>query len=788
MQLFKIAFRNLFNNKGYSAINIIGLATGMAVTLLIGLWIWDELSFNHVHSRHAHIAQVMDVQTINGDVNTSEAIAIPLAATLRNDFPGDFKHVALLFPNFVHAVTVGDHKLSQSGVWVQPDLPAMLSLKMISGKQDALKDPSSALITRSLANALFGNTDPIGKGFKLDNRTDLQVGGVFEDLPQSSSFYGTQLFLAWDKALSTLPWMKEAEQQWDNRYWKLYVELNEHADLDKINAKIKNAAQLHLKTGTETLFLHPMDQWRLYNEFKNGKVTGGRVRLIWLFGIIGALVLLLACINFMNLATARSAKRSKEVGVRKTIGATRLQLIWQFMAESLLLSALSLVGAMALAAGLLPAFNRLTEKQLSIPFSPVLWSTMIGFALLTGLLAGSYPAFYLSSFRPVKVLKGQQPRGRFSLLPRNTLIVVQFSASIALMIGTVVIYQQIQYGKNRPVGYNRHGLIMVTMSTGEMYGAPYNALRNALLATGAVADMAKSDMPSTSSPVYNTNVQWKGKVLQEEIPFGVIGVTHDYGHTMGWQIKEGRDFSRAYPTDTGTVVLNEAAARLMGDAGAPGELIQLDGRSCRITGIVKDMIMESPYAPVQPTIFQLRYGMMNALTVRINPQLPMRQALAGMAPVFKQFNPEGPFDYTFTDDAYAQKFSDEERIARLAAVFAVLAIFISCLGVWGLAAFMAEQRTKEIGIRKVLGASVSSVWMLLSKDYVRLVLLSLLLATPIAYYGMHSWLKNYPYHITLSGWLFAGAGTATLAVTLLTVSYQSVKAALMNPVKSLATE
>jgi putative ABC transport system permease protein len=789
MQLLKITFRNLVKNKGYSAINIIGLAMGMAVTLLISLWIWDELSFNHWHENHRRIAQVMDVQLLNGESNTSESVAIPLADELRNNYANDFKHIAILFPNFMHAVAAGDKKLSQSGVWVQPDLPEMLTLKMISGKRDALKDPSSALITRSLARALFGDIDPIGKGFRLDNRTDLQVGGVFEDLPQNTTFHGTQLFLAWDKAISTLPWLKDAQSQWDNRYWKLYVELNDHVDIDRVNANIRNVAQKHIKGGTETLLLHPMDKWHLYSEFKNGQVTGGRIRLVWLFGIIGALVLLLACINFMNLATARSAKRSKEVGIRKAIGSTRTQLIWQFLTESLVLSFLSFALCVGIVYFLLPLFNQLTEKQLHLPFTqPLLWMALTGFTVFTGLLAGSYPAFYLSSFRPVKVLKGNAMAGRFSLLPRNTLMVLQFSVSIALIIGTVIIYQQIQYGKNRPVGYLREGLIMVTMSTGEMYGAPYDALRNALLETGAVVDMAKSDIPSTQSPDYNTEVSWNGKTPGAKTPVGVIGVTHDYGHTIGWQIKEGRDYSRNFAADTGSLILNETAVKLTGLQHPVGETIYLNGQPRIITGVVKDMIMESPYTPVAPTIFSLQYGMMNALTVRIHPSMPMQEALAKIAPVFKRFNPGGPFDYTFTDDAYARKFSDEERIARLATVFAVLAIFISCLGVLGLASFMAEQRTKEIGIRKVMGASIAHVLVLLSKDFVKLVVISLLLASPVTYYFMYHWLQNYAYHTTVSGWLFVAAGAGTIIVTLLTVSYQSAKAALMNPVKSLRTE
>lgn len=786
---FKITFRHLLKNKSYTAINITGLAAGMAVTLLIGLWIWDEVTFNHWHEKHNRLAQVMDVQEINGESTTGEAIAIPLAEELRNNYAGDFKRVAIVYPNFTHTIAAGEKKLSQSGVWASPDFPEMLTLKMLHGKRDALKDPTAVIINHSLATALFGSADPMGKAIRMDNRTDLQVGGVYEDLPQSTAFYGTQLFLPWDRAVSTIPWLKDEVSKWDTHYWKLFVELNEDIDVEKASAKISSVVQQHVKTGKETLLLHPMNKWHLYNEFKNGQVSGGRIRLVWLFGAIGALVLLLACINFMNLSTARSAKRAKETGIRKAIGATRAQLIRQFLGESLLLSFLSFALAVGLVWWLLPLFNRITEKQMVIPFqSPWLWATGISFTVLTGLLAGSYPAFYLSSFRPVKILKGGFTAGRFSLLPRNVLMAVQFSVSIALIIGTVIVYQQVQYAKERPVGYSREGLINLTMNTPEMFGAPYNELRAALLESGAVADMAKASHPTTENPGNSDDLSWEGKAPGIAAPVGFVTVSHDYGRTIGWQIKEGRDFSRSFPTDTGALILNEAAVKLMGLKHPIGKMIQAGGEPHMIVGVVKDMVMASPYTPVQPVIFSLQYGVYNALTVRVNPAMPLRTALAGIAGVFKKFNPEGPFDFTFADELYAKKFSDEERIARLTTVFAVLAVFISCLGILGLAAFLAEQRTKEIGIRKVMGATVSGILLLLSKDFVKLVMIALLVAAPLTWYFMQMWLDHYAYHTPVSVWLFIATGAGTILITLLTVGYQSAKAALMNPAKSLRTE
>ncbi|PSL44759.1 ABC-type antimicrobial peptide transport system permease subunit [Chitinophaga niastensis] len=786
---FKIAWRHLFINKGYSAINIIGLAAGMTVALLIGLWIWDELSFNRYHQEHNSVAQVMDAQTINGEINTNEAIAIPLAAELRSKYAADFKRVALVFPNFTHTLAVSDKKLSASGIWAQPDLPEMLTLKMLKGKRDALKDPSSVLITQSLARALFGDADPLNKTIRLDNMETVQVGGVYEDLPQNTTFYSTKLILSWNKALGIMQWLNDAQTQWDGRYMKLYVQLNDHADINKINEKIKHIVQPHVKGGNEEILLHPMNKWHLYSEFKNGKVAGGRIRLIWLFGAIGALVLLLACINFMNLSTARSEKRAKEVGIRRAMGSLRGQLIGQFLSESLLLAFLAFMLAIVIAQVSLPFFNRLTEKQMSVPFAqPLLWVLLIGFTLFTGFISGSYPAFYLSAFLPVKVLKGSFRMGRFASLPRKVLMVVQFTVSIVLIIGTVVVYQQIQYAKKRPVGYTRERLITVTMNTPEIFGASYNALRNELIETGVVTNMTKSSTQSTEAPVNNTEFNWKGKNPGATPMIGLVEVTHDYGNTLNWHIKEGRDFSRSYATDSGSLILNEAAVKLTGFKHPVGETISFGGENHVITGTVEDMVMESPYRPVQPTIFLLKYSPFNALAVCIKPTIPIREALSRIEPVFKKFNPGGPFDYKFTDEEYARKFSDEERISKLVTVFAILAIFISCLGVFGLASFIAEQRTKEIGVRKVLGASVVDVLGLLSKDFVMLVIIALLIASPLAYYFMFNWLKNYQYRTGLSGWVFVMAGFGALLMTLLTISYQSIKAALMNPTKSLRGE
>jgi putative ABC transport system permease protein len=795
---FKIAWRNLVKGKWYSLINIVGLATGMAVALLIGLWIWDELTYNTYHTNHARLAQLMTTQTFNGETGTGEAVAVPMAAELRTKHADDFKHVSLASWNFGHTLGVGDKKISASGMWVDPVFPAMLTLKMLAGSQDALKDPSSMLIRRSVAKALFGDADPMNKIVRVDSKIDMKVAGVYEDLPRNTSLYDMEILMPWDKYVSTEPWLKNAGTQWGNHSFQLFLQLNdggkgsrsareEKGDFGRITAKIKDIPKEHNKEGKEEVILQPMDNWHLYGEFKNGKVVGGRIQFVWLFGIIGVFVLLLACINFMNLSTARSEKRAKEVGIRKAVGSLRRQLIGQFLSESVVVACLSFVLAVVLVLLLLPFFNGLADKKMSIPWAhPLFWLTTLGFTLVTGLVAGSYPAFYLSSFKPIKVLKGSIKAGRFAALPRKVLVVIQFTVSITLIIGTIIVFRQIQYAKNRPVGYTREGLMSVMMNTPDINGH-YDALRRDLLHTGALENMSESSSPATQVWSNQIGFDWRGKDPNSVPLFGIVATTHDFGKTIGWQIKEGRDFSRDF-TDTGAFILNEAAVELTGLKHPVGETVKWDDKNHVIVGVVKDMVMESPYKPVKPTIFYLDYGWTQVITLRIKPGTPVRTAIAKIEPVFKKYNPGSPFEYKFVDEDYAKKFSDEERIGNLATFFAVLAIFISCLGLFGLASFVAEQRTKEIGIRKVLGASVFILWRMLSREFVALVVISFFIAIPIAWYYLTQWLQKYTYHTQVSWWVMAAAGVGALVITLLTVSYQAIAAALMSPVKSLRSE
>jgi putative ABC transport system permease protein len=785
---FKIAFRNMAKSKTYSFINILGLAVGLAVSMLIGLWIYDELSFNKYHPNYEKIAQLYTTQTFNKETGTHRAIAIPIAGELRTKYPADFKYVALGSWNFSHVLAVGDKKISQEGMWVEEDFPKIFAVKMLKGSISALKDPSSILLTNTIAKTLFGKEDPINKSIRLDNQTEVKVAGIYEDFPHNSSLYTTKYLLSWKKYGENEEWIKHAQTQWNNHSFQLYVLLNDNIDFDKTTAKIRLIPKAHVEEGKEEILLHPMKKWHLHSEFKNGKIVGGRIEFVWLFGIIGIFVMLLACINFMNLSTARSEKRAKEVGIRKTIGSLRSQLISQFLSESVFVSLISYVLAIVLVLCLLSFFNSLASKEMNFPWAkPGFWAITLFFTVFTGLIAGSYPAFYLSGFRPVKVLKGTFRAGRFAALPRKVLVVIQFTVSIALIIGTIIVFRQIQHAKNRPVGYSREGTLTVMIGTPEL-GKNLQNIEQELITTGAVTSMAVSSSPSTGVWSNQIGFEWKGKDPTDVPLFGIVAVSHDFGKTLKWEIKEGRDFSRSFPTDTGAFVLNEAAVKLTGLKKPVGEIIRWNDVDRRVLGVVKDMIMESPYSPVKPTIFFLDYNWRSVITLRINPALSVKNALTKIEPVFKKFNPGAPFEYKFTDEDYAEKFSDEERIGNLATFFAILAIFISCLGLFGLASFVAEQKTKEIGIRKVLGASVSNVWQMLSKDFVVLVLISCAIAIPLAWYFLYGWLERYEYRTQISWWVFTIAVTGSMIITLLTISFQAIKAGLANPVKSLRSE
>ncbi|WP_276481431.1 ABC transporter permease [Paraflavitalea pollutisoli] len=786
---FKVALRNLFKNRSSSIINISGLAAGMTVAILIGLWIFDELSFNKSFPNHDRLAKVWQfVEFSKGEKIPYDVSPILVADELRNKYP-DFEAVSVVSQMQEMVVANGEDRFNKKGFYVEPAFADMFSLTMLAGSRHALRDMNSVLLSRSSAESIFGRVEAVGKVVSLNNQLPVKVAGVYEDFPANTQFAGVQMLAPWALYLANDTYARKAAPDWDENSFQVFAQLKPGVDVDAVSAKIRD---MRMKRDDPpaykpAYFLHPMDKWHLYSSFSNGVNDGGAIRFVWLFGMIGVFVLLLACINFMNLSTARSEKRAREVGIRKAIGSGRRQLIGQFLSESFMVVLVAMLLSVILVQVSLPFFNEVSGKPLRILWQqPLFWALLLAFAVITGLVAGSYPAFYLSSFRPVKVLKGVFKAGPLAALPRKVLVTFQFAVSVLLIIGTVVVFRQLEHARNRPVGYDRGGLFEVSINTTDLR-RNLGPLRTDLLASGAVADMSGASCTITGQDGGTTDFSWEGKKPGNTPLVMSNNVTYDFGKTIGWELVQGRDFSRAYVSDSVAIILNEAAVALTGYRQPIGALVKTGGRQYQIVGVVKNIIRESPFSPVKPTFFRLGKGL-SVLNVRLSPSMGVSDAMTRITQVFKQYDPGVPFQPNFVDERFQEKFGDEVRIGKLASCFAVLAIFISCLGLFGLASFVAEKRTKEIGVRKVLGASVFQVWRLLSKEFVVLVLLSLVIAMPVAGYLMQDWLQNYEYRTSLPWWIFGATGVAALLITILTVSFQAIKAALMNPVKSLRSE
>jgi hypothetical protein len=807
---FQIAWRNLFKNRISSFINIGGLAVGIAVALLTGLWLHDELSFNRYHKNYDRIAEVaMTGVTAYGSF-TSPSLSYPMANLLRTDYKDQFLRLVRATNGAGAILSGGDKNFRVSGQYMDEGAPELFSLNMIRGSRAGLADMHSILLAASTTRALFGDADPLGKTIQMDSKLSVNVTGVYEDLPSNTDLSYVHFIAPFALYLSANDWIeKKAKNDWTNHFLKLYAEIKPGADFAAIDGRIANSEFEHIRNIEDPNYrdltamhqkpmLYPMSKWHL-EAADRWHETGSLspMRMLWIVCLIGAFVLLLACINFMNLSTAKSEKRAREVGIRKAIGSLRRQLVWQFFGESLMIVLVSFLFALGLTMVSLGWFNEVAGKQMIIPWgNPWFWAVSVVFIFVTGIIAGSYPALYLSSFQPVKVLKGALGAGRASVVPRKVLVVFQFTISVALINCTIIILRQVNHAKDRPVGYTREGLVMMPMTTDDFNGK-YDLFRNELLGTGVVADFAESMGKPTQMASNNGGFDWTGRDVKKEQNYGTLAVSADYGKTIGWQFVQGRDFSRAFASDSLGMVINEAAVRDMGLTDPIGKDITwtwwMDRTRVlhyKIIGVIRDMIMESPYNQPRPTVFYLKghNGGVSCMDIRVKPEVAMNQALPKIEAVMKKLVPKAPFDYQFADEDYAAKFAAEVRISKLAGFFAVLAIFISSLGLFGLASFTAEQRTKEVGIRKVLGASVLNVWGLLSKEFVGLLMISLLIAIPIAYYTMSHWLENYHYRTEPSLWIFGLSGLGALAITIATVSFQAVKAAIANPVNSLRSE
>ncbi len=788
----KIAWRSLLKNKGYSAINIGGLAVGMSVAILIGLWVWDELTANKHHANYDSIYQVKMHQTFDGHRGTQDALPYPMGDELKNKYP-DFKAIAMCDWGSNRSLAFENNKYLKDGHYIGEQAIDLFSLKVLNGDKNPLQEPYSIVLNDETAKTIFGSQDPIGKTIKIDNATNLKVTAVVAKQPKNATLQFDYL-LPWLLQEKIYPEIKN--NTWGNNSYQVFVQLKDGVDFNNTNAKIKNVALNHFLDNTMMIknirpevFIFPMAKWKLYSEFENGINSGGFIKYVRLFSLFGIFILVIACINFMNLSTARSEKRAKEVGLRKAVGSARSQLIGQFLSESTLIACLAFILAIAIVFLSLPFFNTLTDKMMILPFGNlVFWLILILFTLFTGLLAGSYPALYLSAFSPVTILKGGVHKGRGASMPRKILVVLQFTFSIVLMIGTILIYQQIQHGKNRPIGFDNTNLISINWS--EDINKNFEALQHDLLATGAISSVCKSNSPPEQIYSNNNDWEWENSTETDKgLPINTIATTYNYAKTLGIKLKEGRDFSKEYSTDSNAVLLNEAAIKRMALKNPVGKQVKWHGKPLTIIGIIPDINMESPFRAIAPTVVIFDPNWVNFINLRFNNGVETADALEKITPIFNRHNPGFPFDYKFADKEYAKKFNYEELIGKLSLIVSILAIFISCLGLFGLASFMAEQRTKEIGIRKTLGASVANLWAMLSKDFVNLVIISCLIASPIAYYGMNSWLETYKdYKINIGAGVFIIVLFVALLITLLTVSYQAIKAALMNPVKSLKTE
>ncbi len=783
-----IALRNLRRNKSFSAINIMGLAIGLASAALILLWIQNEVSYDRFHAKENRLYEMYNRAKFDGVLTAWNITPKILAPTLKKEFPEVDDAVRIANANFLF--TVGDKHFNIPGNFTDSGFLSMFSFPLLKGNATkALNGNYQIVLTESCAKKLFGNEDPIGKVVRVDSADNFVVTGILKDLPNNTRFNFEYL----------VPWTYMKKLGWDDDYWgnnsiSTYITLKPGIREEAFDARVKNIVLDHGKGDASGLnneiFIHPAAKWHLYSLFVNGKIAGGLIGTIRLFAIIAGFILLIACINFMNLSTARSEKRAKEVGIRKVVGAPKIKLIGQFLGESVLIALLAGIAALIILQFSLGGFNLLMNKKLSIDFSsPSFWFAGLGFILFTGLLAGSYPAFYLSSFIPAKVLKGTVKAAHALVTPRKILVVIQFSFAIILIISTIIVEHQIQYAQERDSGYKKDNLIYSYMQ-GDLQ-KNYELIRNELLNSGAATGVTRTSGVLTRHSADTWGLQWPGSTeADKKMDFNVLSTDDGFVKNLGLTLIQGRGIdARTYPTDSTALMLNETAVKAMRLKDPIGQIIKYNDKAWHIVGVIKDFILESPYQPIAPMVIAGpdSYGLY-ILNIKLNPANPVAVNLSRTEQIYKKYNPSYPFEYYFVDEDYAAKFATEKRTGSLAALFAGLTIFISCLGLFGLATYTAQNRIKEIGVRKVLGASAAGITALLSKDFLKLVILSIVIASPIAWWAMNKWLQTYPYRISIEWWIFAMAGLLSLIIALCTISFQSIRAALANPVSSLRNE
>ena len=781
---FKIAWRNLSRNKGFSATNLLGLTIGITCTILISFWVKDELTYNKFHTNYSGIYKIYANRDFNNQVFTDENMVLPLASTIEKAIP-QIKHAVVTTHRQEHILTYGDKKIKKHGYTAGDHFFDIFSWNFIKGNAaTALHDAYSIVLTQSTAKAFFGNDDPINKVIRVDNEYDAKVTAIVDDVPGNSTLqFDFVNAFNYDN-----DYLKRAMTNWQNSSWDVFVQVNQQADLKQVEKSINDIKYQHDEGDKKisTYFAFPMNKWRLQSEFKDGKNIGGMIEYVRLFSIIAIIILLIACVNFMNLSTARSEKRAREVGVRKTLGSGKRQLVFQFFSESIILVSIAFVLSVLVVFLLLPFFNELVDKHLSLDLSqPLFWLAAIILIIFTGVVAGSYPALYLSSFNPVKVLKGTFLAGKKSALPRHILVIGQFAISILLISATIIIYQQIQHIKNRDIGYDPNNLIMVPSS--EDTQKNYAAINDELLKTGVVSIVNRSFSPITSIWWKMPAPDWDGKPAGAQLIVAGMATDINYTKTMGVKILEGKDFS-GVPGDSANMLINEAAVKAMGLKNPIGTQFGRGTNKHTVIGVTSNIVMESPFKAVDPMLVYFDPGNSNSINIRLKSSVKPQLAIKAIEKIFIKYNPAVPFDYKFVDEEFGKKFLTEDLISRITNIFAGLAIFICCIGLAGLASFTIEKRIREIGIRKVMGATLQQLLLLISKDFLKLVLIAFVIATPIAWWFMNDWLEKYPDRITISIWLFGAVGLLILLLALVVVCLNTMKAAIANPIKSLRTE
>ena len=778
----KTAFRNLWKNKTYSFLNILGLSVGITCAALIFLWVENELTFDHQHQKRRNLYLILENQKYDAKTYTFSATPGVLAQGMKDEIPG-VKNACRSTWGQSYLFGLDDKTIYERGILADSSLFSMFTIPFVKGNpRTVFSQLNSVVISEKMAKSFFANTDPLGKSLKVNNDKAYVVTGIFRDLPENSTLQFDWV-IPFKVYFDQNAWLKE----WGNNGIITYAELEASANPAAVDRKLYNYIKSKDTGAAAQPFLFSMDDWRLRNNFEEGKQTGGRIEYVNLFTTIAWIILLIACINFMNLATARSEKRAREVGVRKVLGAAKKILVLQFIGEALFMSLIAVIIAVGMIYLVLPSFNTLVEKKLYLALNnPVHNTALLAIALICGLVAGSYPALYLSSFNPVSVLKGLRIKAGSAAWIRKALVVIQFTVSVVLIISTIIIYQQIQHVKNRPLGYNKDNLIQ-TEARGDI-AEHFDGVKQDLIQTGVVDNAALSSLDMLEMGSSSDNFTWPGKEPNSKVLITMDWVSPEYISTTGMKVMKGRDFGPVARQDSLNIIINEAFAQLIGKTDPVGVVINRDSTAYQVIGVVRDFVYGDMYKKSDPMLFFCAPSAGGNIYIRIKEGTKPVTALARIETVLKAHNPGYPFNYNFVDDQFDRLFKSEMLIGKLSRIFAVLAIFISCLGLFGLAAYTAERRTKEIGIRKVLGASVQGITALLSSDFLKLVGVSLILAFPMAYWVMHSWLQDFAYRITINWSVFVIAGILALLIAMITISFQAVRAAISNPIKSLRSE